>query len=325
MSETNNNKNYIDLKEAKAIIRRFNKGKQTSTDEQIVSAFAHPGENDWSKALDRFLKSQQKSKESQLDLFFDNGLMIPFKDENSAIPKQMVRGSLFAPISRGRRKLIQDKLVGEFTGGEIRYSGAQLDQNDLDVLLQLNELLSEFSRTGNVERITNESGRTEYSLIKFTRYSFLKALGRTDGQKNYKSLEYSLDRLKGVLKVKIDGIGKLNGSIIGKTYLLDNGMLAVQINHDYTKLFTGGNFSFIDMTSRLELKGDFTKWLQAFVSTHTGKSHYSADKLIELSGSTMKRPRDFVRLNAVPAFEQLKESGLVKDYSVKKLILTWFR
>jgi hypothetical protein len=325
MSKTNNNKNYIHLKEAKAIIKRFNQGKQTSTDEQVVSTFALPGENDWSKALDRFLKSKQKAKETQLDLFFDNGLMIPFKDDNSAIPKQMLRGSLFAPIRPGRRKLIQDKLVGEFTGGEIRYSGAQLDQNDLDVLLKLNELLSELSQTGNVERVINESGRTEYSLIKFTRYSFLKSLERSVDKKSYKALEYSLDRLTGLLKVKLEGVGKINGGILGKTYLMDDGMMGVQINHDYIKLFADGNFSFIDMASRLELKGPFAKWLQGFISTHSGVSQYSAEKLIELSGSKPSRTRQWMQRQAVPAFEQLQNLGEIKWFTVKEHLFKWER
>lgn len=309
----------------KAILKRFNSNRQTQADEQVVAKFANPGEPDYRHALERFRKHHQKAKETQLDLFFENGLMMPFKDDNSAIPKQMLRGSLFAPISRGRRKAIENKLVGEFKGGEIRYSGVQLDQKDLDVLLQLNELLSEFSKTGNVERITNESGKTEYSLIKFTRYSFLKSLKLGDDTKTYKTLERSLDRLKGVLKVKIDGVGKLDGGILGKTYLMDDGMMAVQINHDYIKLFTGDNFSFIDMASRLELTAPFAKWLHGFVSTHTGESGYSADTLIELSKSNPSRIRNWRKNQAIPAFEQLKELGLIKEFSVKGYFFKWVR
>lgn len=325
MSRTNNNQVGKDLKEAKAIIKRFNQGKQTPDDEKKVSAFAHPGEPDWSKALDRFLKSKQQAKEAQLNLFFENGLMMPFKDDDSAVPKEILRGSLFAPITRGRRKLIQDKVLAQYTNGEIRYSGAQLNQADLDVLLQLIKLLSEFTKSDNVERITDKSGETKYSQIKFMRYGFLKALGRSDGQNSYKALELSLNRLGGRLHVIEDGQGLLNGPILGEFVIMEDGRMAVDINHRFVKLFGDNNFSFIDMDSRLELTGDFTKWLQGFVSTHTGESQYSAEKLKELSGSKQKSVKHWILRQAKPAFEQLKDLRLIKDYSVKGHLFTWVR
>lgn len=309
----------------KEILKRFNTNRQTQADELAVGKFANPGEPDYRQALQRFKQHHEKSKEIQTDMFFEQGLMMPLSDDNSAIPKQMMRGSLFAPITRGRRKAITDKPVATFNGGEIRFTGIQLDQGDLDLLLELNRLLSEFTKTGNVEKITDEKGRIEYTRIKFTSYSLLMKMGKTDSQGNYKRLEQSLDRLGGRLTVVIDGQGKVNGGMIGKAFIADDGMIAVDINHDYTKLFTGNNFAFIDTDKRAEISGDFAKWLQGFVSTHTGESRYSADKLIELSGSKPKRKRDWRTRQAVPAFEQLKELGLIKDFSVKGYFFKWVR
>lgn len=309
----------------KALRIRFQYNKQTKEDEKLVGE-PLVGETSWMPQVERFIKSHKKSKETQLDLFFENGLMMPFKDDDSALPKEMLRGSLFAPIRPGRRKLIEDKVLAKYSDGEIRYTGAQLDQSDLDVLLQLIKLLSEFTQTGNIEQIINEkTGAKIYSRIKFKSYSFLKAIGLTDGYGNYMTLSKKLNRLGGKLQVIQNGQGVFNGAIIGDSALMENGDVAVDINHKFVKLFSGNRFSFLDMESRLQLTGAFTKWLQGFVSTHTGESQYSAEKLKELSGSKQKSVKHWILRQAKPAFEQLKDLDVIKDYRVKGHLFTWVR
>jgi hypothetical protein len=309
----------------KAVLKRFRTNSQTQADEYAVAKFATGHENELSNALERFRKHHQKAENAQMDLFFEKGLMFPFKDENSAIPKQMLRGSLFAPITRGRRKAITDKPVGTFDGGEIRFTGVQLDQGDLDVLLMLTKLLSDFSNSGNVCRVPDENFDF-YSRVKFTRYSFLKALGRNCNSRGYKWLKESILRLSsGVIQVVLDGKGMINKPILGASYMSEDGLMAVDMSQEYIKLFSRQNFSFIDTASRLELTGDFTKWLQGFVSTHTGESQYSAEKLKELSGSKQKSIKHWILRQAKPAFEQLKDLDLIKDYSVKGHLFKWIR
>lgn len=310
----------------KALSTRFKYNKQTSDDEKLVQPFAKAGENSWMPAVQRYGESLKKTKETQLDMFTNQGLMFPLAENDSAIPKQMMRGSLFAPITRGRRKAITDKQVAVFDGGEIRFSGVQLDQGDLDVLLELNALLSEFTASGNVERITNEKGGTEFTRIKFKRYSFLKRMGKTNSSKNYQKLKQSLVRLGGRLSVVIDHKGIIDGGILGNIFIdTEDGMMSVDINHRYTKLFSNNQFSFIDRKMRIELKGDFTKWLQGFVSTHSGRATYSAEKLMELSSCSTKSVRHWILRQAKPAFMQLKESGLIKDYAVKDHLFSWYK
>lgn len=313
-------------KELKLIYSRCMANQPTASDKKLLSPFAKPGENvGWPELFKRYFLYLKKQKEQQMDMFTSKGLMFPFKGDDSAVPKQILRGSLFAPISRGRRKGVEDKLVAVFDGGHIKYTGLQLDQNDLDILMELTKLLSEFSESDNVEKIRDESGNAVYSRIKFTRYSFLKRLGKSDGKKNYENLKKAFTRLGGVITVQLKGKGVMNRAIIGNSFMTEDGMIAVDINHQYTTLFLENNFSYIDTNIRLGLKGDFTKWLQGFVSSHSGASSYSAEKLIELSDSKMNRCRDFIRLTAKPAFEQLELNGVIKKFSLKGHLFNWVR
>lgn len=312
----------------KALLTRFKYNKQTSEDERLVSPFAHTGEKIWMPAVERYIKAQKESKKNKLDMFTNQGLMFPLTNDDSAIPKQMMRSSLFTPISRGRRKYINDMEVATFKEGSVSYTGVQLDQADLDVLLAIIQLLSNFSTSGNVVKmseITDEKGRVEYSRIKCSSHSFLKLIGRATGRENHKWLWKSLQRLTGELDVVIKG-HHFAGGILGKRAKeAKSRELMIDINQDFVKLFSDGEFSFIDMKVRLELKGDFTKWLQAFVSTHTGVSSYSAEKLMDISESSSNSTRHWILRQATPAFEQLKNHGLIKYYNKKGHLYIWKR
>src|SRR5690554_2570902 len=317
----------------KAILKRFNSNRQTQADEQAVAKFANPGEPDYRHALERFRKHHQKTKETQLDMFFENGLMMPFKNDDSAIPKQILRSSMFAPITRGKRKYLNDKLVAESPEGDITYTGAQLDQADLDVLLAIIKLLSEYTNSGNVVKvaqITDENGRLEYSRLICGSKGLLKMIKRSQGKSGRKWLWSSLQRLTGELTLNIDfgdatGDKYFAGQILGKRAKTEDDLLMIDINHDFVWLFGGNNFSFINMGKRFQLTGDFTKWLQGFVSTHTGETRYSAEKLMIKSGSKQKSVKHWILRQAKPAFEQLKDLELINNFSVEGHLFTWFR
>lgn len=312
----------------KALYTRFKYNKQTKEDEKLVSPYApHDGSTSWMPAVEQYIKAMKTVKEEQLDLFTNQGLMFHLADDDSAIPKQMLRGSLFAPIKRGRRKYHNNMLVAEFADGNIKYTGAQLDQADLDVLLIIVKLLSSYTTTGNVVKIseiTDENGRVEYSRMFCGSKGLLKMLGRSKGSSNRQWLWSALHRLTGELTITIEQ-KTFAGSILGKRAKAKNGLLMIDINQDFVRLFTGNNFTFIDITKRFELKGDFTKWLQCFVSTHTGQSTYSAEKLIKISGCNPKSVRHWILRQAKPAFEQLKRQGAIKNYSANGHLFSWFK
>ena len=52
------------------------------------------------------------------------------------VPNIYLRSALFGVIKRGKRRAVKKETIGTFKGLNIRYTGWQLDQGDLDVLVQ---------------------------------------------------------------------------------------------------------------------------------------------------------------------------------------------
>ena len=345
----------MNQKDFKAFLNRCKWNKQTSDDEKILNGFINENTTSTSgktfyEVAQMYVNHQEKeakiskqakkqSKEEQLDMFTNQGLMFPLVESDSAMPKQILRGTMFAPIKRGKRQYLNNKLVAKTKDDDdIIYTGAQLDQADLDVLLAVMQLLSEFTTSKNVTKvvdITNdENGKIEYSRLYCSANGLLKMIKRAVGKAGREWLWSSLQRLTGELSIisesKIKGSqNKYNryyaGQILGKRGKSEDNLLMIDVNHDFVKLFGGNSFSFIDMESRLMLQGDFAKWLHGFVSTHTGQSTYSAEKLMEISSCSTKSVRHWILRQAKPAFEQLKEQGLIKDYSLKGHLFNWYR
>lgn len=320
------------LKEAALIIVRAKQGKLTDSDKKILLPYLSTGAQDrydeWLKASEIYLNKLKQLKDNELAILLDNGMLFDFQENQSAAPNQLLRGKLFAPIAKGRRKLIEDVVLVTSDDGltEFKYSGAQLDQSDLDVLLTLLRVLGDASLTGNITKISDENGRHEYTRVRFSRYGFLKELKKNNQSKNYKNLDASLRRLGGELEITIKDTGNIRGPIVGKRFVDEaTGDMVVDINQDFTTLFKNDQFAFIDMSERLQLKNGFEKWLHGFVLTHSGESFYSAEKLMELSGSNAKRIRQWMQRQATPAFEKLAGMEVIFNFQIDGHLYTWTR
>ena len=322
----------IKIKEAAGIVARTKAGKPTDADKKILADYCVPGQDEslenYQLAAEKYLSRLKDYRENQLSVLLDNGMLFDFQGDNSAAPNDLLRGNLFAPIAKGKRKLLNRKKIGASPDGvvDFYYSGAQLDQADLDTLLVVLRVLSDGTKTGNTSKIADENGRVEYTRVRFSRYGFLKEMGRNTGARSYEWLDDSLRRLSGELSMQIHGKGKIDGPIIGKRLLdEESGDMMVDINQDFSTLFKGDQFAFINMQERLALPSGFAKWLHGFVMTHTGESYRTAEQLMESSGISTKRTRDFMRVQGTPAFVKLQDMGVIKDLEVKGQLYRWRR
>jgi hypothetical protein len=85
-------------------------------------------------------------------------------------PNSFLRGALFAAIQGKERGYLKGELLASREGVALRFTGAQLDQSDLDVWEQAVELVRE-----------QPLGHT----CQFSIYGFLKAMGRNTGKNEH--------------------------------------------------------------------------------------------------------------------------------------------
>ncbi len=268
----------------------------------------------------------------QLDMWYDQGLMLKFKGNSSASPKMILRSPLFSAIGRGRRKGLTDLTIFQDEQLRLSYSGVQLDQADHDIHLCAIKMLSIYQDTENVLMIKSETGRHEYSRVFVDDKEFQKEVrGRVAGG-TLKHIKESFKRLGGHLTLEENGVPEeewATGAIIGKSgYSKKNGKYFFDINHDFIKLFKDDEHQFINMDVRLSLNKGFAKWLYGFVLTFNGDAKYSAEKLYSLSGSRRKRMRDWIRIEMIPAFEELEGKDIIKKVVYPKKgthLIRWTR
>lgn len=311
----------------RALVARCAKSQLTDDDRKLLMRFInenphlHPA-NDYETAVMWLRKLRLERELKQRDLV-ETGQLFRLPDESSAAPNALLRGRLFAPIARGRRSALVRKEVAHHGDWKVEYTGLQLDQADLDVMLAITQLLSEYSHSNNTQTIRDDDDEILYTRIKVTRYGLLKKVNRKTDLRSYRWLEDSLDRLGGRLIVTKAEHGRFSGSVIGNHFVDTDGNLTIDINQAFVKLFQPDQFAMIDMEQRLKLPSGFAKWLHAFISTHSNSGGYSAEKLMELSGSKTKRLRDFMRQSATPAFDELKASGAIQSYVIDGHIYRW--
>lgn len=106
----------------------------------------------------------------------------------------MARSALFCVGSRKPRRQMKNEVIASLEEATIRYTGAELRQDDEDVFLQLCHLAR---------------GRPVDDMIEFSAYAMLKSLGWGHSSKAYQRLRDCIDRLKAnALKVSLDTDGR---------------------------------------------------------------------------------------------------------------------
>src|SRR5437660_8118556 len=96
------------------------------------------------------------------------------------VPNDVLRSALFAAIQGKGRALLNQRLIAAYDGNQIRYTGGQLDQSDLDVWEQVLHLARQHPLG---------------TVCQFKGGACLKAIGRSTGKANYQCLHGALLRL----------------------------------------------------------------------------------------------------------------------------------
>jgi hypothetical protein len=213
----------------------------------------------------------------------------------------VLRGALFAAVQGKNRAVFQRELLACQKGLQIRFTGIQLDQSDLDV----------WEQALHLARHHPLGSRCEFSA-----YGFLKALGRKTGKSEHEWLKNAFARLMGcgVELTNQQERKTYGGSLLEFLRDDDSGRYVVIFNPKILTLYEGG-WTAIDWQARQLLRGKpLALWLHGYLASHAKPYPIKIETLRAFSGSNNKAVRFFKR-KLIAALNELKKIQFIRDYA----------
>jgi hypothetical protein len=204
----------------------------------------------------------------------------PWPEVDRGVPNAALRSALFGVIKKGARAYLERQEIHAQEGICIIYTGARLDQGDLDAWLTVLHIAR-----------TQELG----DECRVTAYQLLKALGKTDTGSNRDTLERRLSRMKATgVDVNVGKYG-YEGSLIDEVYReKETREYVIRLNPKLCALFEADQFTQIDWSVRHALDGKpLAQWLHGYYSSHARPFPVKVDTLHRLCGSEAALLSDF--------------------------------
>ena len=241
------------------------------------------------KERNRMPEQQQKAVVVQLPLW---------PEPARGVPNSALRGALFAAIQGKDRHYMKRELLAVQQGMEIRFTGMQLDQSDLDV----------WEQALHLARMHPLGTRCD-----FTAHAFLKALGRATGKMNHEWLKDVFARLGGCLVEITHSRMTYGGSLLEFYRDEDLGRYRLEINPKLKALYTAG-WTACDWRQRQQLRGKpLALWLHGFLASHAEPYPLKVETLHRLSGSRNSCLRSYKR-QLRKALDDLKATEALTGY-----------
>ena len=225
-------------------------------------------------------------------------------------PNACFQSALFGMVSRGRRKYLNGQGIISFKGMSISYTGEQLDQGDLDVLIHAIHLTAK-----------EKNNRRPDGLVQFSVRGFLSAIGRKPGKSGQQWLLNSIRRLSASnVEMRADGQTVIdNYSVYGGSLINDyfydprEQKYYLRINSNFGALFDRG-WTQLRWQQRLQLSGDLSRWLHGLYSS-TRTYPIKVKSLLILCGSSSGRLSDF-RRRLKKSLDELVKTGALKSWKI---------
>ncbi|MBV9305903.1 MAG: hypothetical protein JOZ45_07180 [Acidobacteriaceae bacterium] len=229
-------------------------------------------------------------------------IQLPFWPEPvRGMPNPALRSALFSAIRSKDRRFIDHELISAVDGIEIRFTGKQLNQEDLDVCAQVFHL----ARLHPVGDTCHTSA-----------HGLLKALGRHTGNSEHRQLHRSLLRLQAHgVEIKT-GRHTYFGSLVMEGIKDDlTRRYIIKVNPKLAPLFHNG-WTALDAEQRRKLLGKpLALWLHAFYASHEKPYPYKVETLRSLSGSRTTELYKF-RQSLRRALDELKATGAIALWEI---------
>jgi hypothetical protein len=229
-------------------------------------------------------------------------------EEKRGTPNSFVRSTLFSAIQSKDRVYMKEAVLFSQQGITIKYTGEQLNQEDLDVW----EAISHLARQHPLG--------TECS---FTAYSILKALNLPVGGHQHERLHSAIIRLTAcAVEIRHEGRAYF-GSLI-ESGIKDEvtSHYTISINKKLNELFGNNGWTAIDWQQRLLLRRKpLAQALHAYFSSHERPYPVNISTLQELTGSRNTQKASFKR-QVKAALESMIKIGFLKSYDIQDDVVT---
>lgn len=262
---------------------------------------------------DRFEKrlAQKTGKSGQtLSRGLKQAFHRPLGSQESAVPNEALRSSLFGILCKGKRIQVKDKIMYSCGSTSVSLTGELLGQGDLDVFMAALRRVYDSGSFGSACSI----------------YWIQKALGLSPGKSSSDRIRESIDRMIAAT-IKIDTKKThYSGHLIEEfEFDKETQKYRIRFNPMIVSLFRDG-YARINLSDRRELKGDLTKFLHGLAASHEAPydrpQKYSLGKLGRLCNSLDTNERRF-RAKVKGSMGKLKEKKIIRDWGLDDNIL-WF-
>jgi hypothetical protein len=246
-------------------------------------------------SLNRTLEDRRRTAIIQLPLW---------PEPKRGTPNSFLRSSLFAAIQGKDRQYLTLQNMASLNGINVKYTGQQLDQSDLDV----------WEQSIHLARL-HPLGDTCH----FSAHRFLKAIGRDTGKSQHEWLHGVITRLT-ACAVEISHDGKTYFGPLIKSGIKDekSKQYRLELNRELIRLFGENLWTAVEWAQRQQLnRQPLAAWLHGFLSTHRKPHALKLQTLATLSGSRNVQAASFKR-QILKALDRLKEIGFLANYSINR-------
>ncbi len=218
-------------------------------------------------------------------------------DNKRGTPNTFLRSALFSAVQSKNRVDMKDNILASTSNITIRYTGEQLNQEDLTLW----ETLVHLSKSDPLE-----------SICEFSCYEILKSMKLNTGSLDYARLDDGIRRLATAI-VDINDRQYFGAMIMQGSKDSVNNRYKLQLNRLLIKLYQESTW--IDWDQRLLLrKKPLAQFLHGYFSSHKEPYPIKIATLLKLSGSRTKRLAKF-KENLTTALDELVNINFIESHN----------
>jgi hypothetical protein len=248
--------------------------------------------------------SRELARKREEEYYESGVIQLPlWPEEKRGSPNSFLRSALFAAIQSKDRVMLKEAILGSQQGITVKYTGEQLNQEDLTVWL------------GVMDLVKQHPLGTECS---FSAYAILKHIGMDNGGKSHQKLRESILRMTACVLTVTNEKMTFSDRMIDR-FIIDEEtkQYKVKLGRHAIKLFGDNGWTALEEKQRrLLVKKPLASFLHGYYSSHEKPLAVSLDFLSGISGSRNSQQKDFKR-KVKAALEELVKSSFLRSYDIE--------